>query len=243
MTIRDSRKTPAYFDAHIRFNADAIHEFRAELDQPSDDPRHRARLLHAIFRKELDQLVSLYSSGGSLAAMSTAYPRVITALAEYQSEAGRAAHDFGQFDAYVFALWIFSLGILLDVGDDQLVLAASELGNEGRDALFDRLVALRLPRQTSARELRYADPYEPLYEALDATGERRTASILQFLAKYYDGMQSAYWHGSHLGDNLGYFGYWSFELAAFVQELGIDDRSFTDNPFYPRDLVRQRASR
>ena len=61
----------------------------------------------------------------------------------------------------------------------------------------------------------------------------------RFLAVYYDGMQDAYWHNTHLSDDSGYFGYWCFELAAFVRELRINDATFADSAFFPRNLVHQ----
>ena len=54
-------------------------------------------------------------------------------------------------------------------------------------------------------------------------------------------MSGAYWHDSHLNKDTGYFGYWCFELAAFVKALGIPDDAFADNPFYPRDLAHSKG--
>ena len=46
------------------------------------------------------------------------------------------------------------------------------LDNQGKEALFDRLVALRKPREHSAAALTYPDPYESLLLALDASARR-----------------------------------------------------------------------
>ena len=146
-------------------------------------------------------------------------------LAEYQQDAGSGAHHFRHFDAYVFALWIVSLGVLLEVTDEEFRLAVDLLGNRGGDALFDRLVALRIPARTRATELLYPHVYRPLYEALVAEGARRAVLIQIFLDRWYAGMSDTYWHDSHLAEDTGYFGYWCFELAAFVKALGVDDRS------------------
>ena len=131
---------------------------------------------------------------------------------------------------------------MLDVGDAEFHRAVKDLGNEGRDALFDRLVALRIPDRVTTMTLMYPKPYEPLLRALDATGEQQTRLIERFLAVDDDGMWSAYWHDRHLSDDSGYFGYWCFELAAFVRELRIDDATFADSAFYPRDLVTGRTT-
>jgi hypothetical protein len=51
-------------------------------------------------------------------------------------------------------------------------------------------------------------------------------------------MTQVYWHDKHTIKGVGFFGYWCFEVAAFVRKLGINDEPFADNPYYPRDLVK-----
>ena len=45
------------------------------------------------------------------------------------------------------------------------------------------------------------------------------------------------WYNSHKGRHATYYGYWSFESAAIVAILDLDDSSFRDNQYYPKDLV------
>ncbi len=235
---RSQFKPKAYFDQWIARHTQTLDEFQAIADGPQTQPEHRQSLLHSIFRRRLELLIARYSRGDAKAVLAGAFPAVIDALAEYQREAGPGTQNFNNFDAYVYALWILSLGILLDVDRDLLDRAIAELNNRGRDAIFDRLLALRLPGLKPAANVLYPEPYGLLLQALGATGKERTQGIQEFLANYYGGMLGAYWHGSHGSDDTGFFGYWCFELAAFVKAMGIDDTAFADNPFYPRDLVR-----
>ena len=237
LTTRDRLREPSYWDEQVRYNEQSLAQFRAIIDEPATAPEHREQLRHTVFRRELEQLIARYSRGEPAAALRDAFPRVVSALADYRHAAGPEAHDFEHFDAYVFALWIVSLAILLDVDEAEFHRAVRELDNAGRDAIFDRLVALRVPCQAPADTLMYPRPYRPLADALHATGAEQTWLILKFLDDWYDGMAGAYWHGSHTGADAGYFGYWCFELAAFVKGLGIDDSAFADRPFYPRDLA------
>ena len=82
-------------------------------------------------------------------------------------------------------------------------------------------------------------PYQALLEAVNARGEQQIKLIQKFLSGYYAGMRKTYWYDSHLGENAGFFGYWCFELAAFVKALNIEDSAFSDNIFYPIDLVKE----
>jgi len=46
------------------------------------------------------------------------------------------------------------------------------------------------------------------------------------------------WWGSFENGSDGYFGYWCFEAALAVRLFGIDDSSFADHSYYPKDLAR-----
>jgi hypothetical protein len=237
--VRDRLMPETYFDEQLRYNEEALKRFRDLIASADTTPEHRRQLRHTVYRRELEQLITRYSRGEPIEALRVAYPKVIEALAEYQRQAGGSAHDFDHFDAYVLALWITSLAILLGVDDSDARRAVQELDNEGRDCVFDRLVALRSAGRTPTATVMYPNPYQPLRDALDASGDEQTRLIEDFLARWYDGMGPAYWHGSHRRRDAGYFGYWCFELAAFVKGLGIDDRAFANHPHYPRDLVHQ----
>jgi hypothetical protein len=239
VTTRCPFKDKAYFDGWIAYRTGKLQEFRAIVVDPRTTAEHRNSLRHTIFRRTLELWIMRYSRGDSIAELREAFPAVIEGLVEYQMHAGHGTHDFRNFDAYIYALWIISLCILLGEEGPLLDRALRELNNLGRDAIFDRLAALRIRDVQPAAELLYPYPYDFLLKALDATDEAHTLEIKTFLANYYDGMQGAYWHGSHERDDTGFFGYWCFELAAFVKVLGIEDSDFADNPFYPRDLVCQ----
>ncbi len=79
--------------------------------------------------------------------------------------------------------------------------------------------------------------YGRLNRALDAKGQLRDKMINDFLKEYYQGMRNAYWYGTDKLDDGGYFGYWCFELAAFVRLLDISDDAFANNPYYPGNIA------
>ena len=107
------------------------------------------------FAKSSSSSSFVTSRGEPIVALRAAFPRVVDSLEEYQQHAGKAANDFSYFNAYVYALWIVSLAILLDVGDAEWHRVIKDLGNEERDALFDRLVALRIPDRVPTTTLMY----------------------------------------------------------------------------------------
>jgi len=58
-----------------------------------------------------------------------------------------------------------------------------------------------------------------------------------FLDKiWYKMNREMYWYNSHKDSDI-YFGYWSFESAALVKLLGLDDSILRDNKYYPYDIA------
>lgn len=236
---RDPRKDRRYFDHEVDYTAGMQRQFRETIAAPETTASHRRMLRFTVYRRELEQLIAQYSRGDSAARMRARFPQLIDAMEEYHREPERDEGDFHRIDAYVRALWIVSLGILLDVEQALFVRAANTLADGGRDTIFERLVALLIPETKPTNALLHPDPYALLVQALDSEETARDASIHQFLDRWYDALSNTYWHGSHTRDDAGYFGYWCFCLAAFVKVLGIDDSSFADNRYYPRHLVHQ----
>ena len=73
--------------------------------------------------------------------------------------------------------------------------------------------------------------------------EKQINTLDQFLLHFYKGLETTEWHNSHIGDHPAFFGYWSFSLAAIIQRLDIEDITFADHMFYPRDLQEKELFR
>jgi hypothetical protein len=60
----------------------------------------------------------------------------------------------------------------------------------------------------------------------------------KFLKGWYKSMRKVYWHDHHKSDGKwGYAGYWCLEAALVTVLYNIDDSSYRDMPFYPKDMV------
>ena len=186
----------------------------------------------------MEQLITRYSRGEAVHTLRGSFPEIVEALSACQREPRNKGFDFGELDAYVYALWLVSLGFLLDIDETLIRTLLKELGNEGTDALFERLVSSKISGRPNSKLLVHPNPYQILLEAANSKGELQIQLIQKFLSGYYTGMRQTYWHDSHLGEDAGFFGYWCFELAALVKVLGINDDAFSHNVFYPVDLVR-----
>ncbi|MNY61286.1 hypothetical protein D3C86_1979500 [compost metagenome] len=50
-------------------------------------------------------------------------------------------------------------------------------------------------------------------------------------------MKQTYWYDNDKNRNDVFFGYWSFESAAFMKILGLEDTILQSQQYYPYDLL------
>lgn len=71
-----------------------------------------------------------------------------------------------------------------------------------------------------------------------ADAEKRPVLMSKYMDDWYEASRREPYYRSHTkGREHSYLGYWSFEAAAVTIVLGIDDSSYRDKCFYPKDLV------
>jgi hypothetical protein len=72
---------------------------------------------------------------------------------------------------------------------------------------------------------------------IEAEPQKRPLYVEAFLKKWYPAMKGAAWHGLHNKVPQSFRGYWAFEAGLVTYLWDIDDSSYRDLPFYPKDLV------
>ena len=146
---------------------------------------------------------------------------------------------------YFQMLQMISLGQLLDIPNEK---SQSLIDIIDRDNISDNLYEFIIKASSSNRESNRPEEYDleqsvilKVYDKLrkaKETEDREEASKLvkQFLEKdFYH--KHADFYGLHNKKYNAYYGYWSFEAAAVVKIMGLDDSSFIDNKYYPKDLI------
>jgi hypothetical protein len=243
MKKREVFKEPEYFEYQIEVKNRGIARYKEVVKNPETESKHRRRLCYTIFSEQLQLLIARYSIGEEISVLKNSFPEVIDALNKYHQQEGYEPFNFRTLEVYIHALWLVSLALLFEVSDEHFNLLVTLIDQDGQDALFDRLIALRTSsRLPSSNVLLHPKAYYSLYASLDVEGEERDRLIDKFLKEYYQNMKETYWDSSHLRKG-GFFGYWIFELAAFVKFLNIDDINFANNIYYPRDLTGQKFFR
>nr|WP_314524028.1 PoNe immunity protein domain-containing protein [uncultured Acinetobacter sp.] len=215
---------------------------------------------HQRLQDVLNLMSLQYSAGGDITFIQELYPYLLHWTEEYaesshlynlSSDAGGRYvwHiSLGTEDYWYIALRLICLGLLTGYADQMdrimLIIDYTEASPEGqeKDGLIERLIApFVADRGTPPNEARRHLPYRKLIKVFNAEPEHRSALILQYLEDWYEASRREPYYDQHpqtdINEGFSFFGYWSWEAAAVTWLLGIDDTSYRDHQFYPKDLV------
>jgi hypothetical protein len=150
--------------------------------------------------------------------------------------------------AYDEMIWMLSLGYLLEVPNEDFKKLVEVIDRDGvKDYLFEFIIRAKLDDREPITEESYREyfgvpkVFEKLRQAITETDKAKAEKLVkEFITKdWYKNHKDAGWYNSHKSKHNTYFGYWSFETAAVVKIMGLDDSSFIDCQYYPKDLVHQ----
>jgi hypothetical protein len=147
--------------------------------------------------------------------------------------------------AYDEMLWMLSLGYLLDITNKEFQKLVDVIDRDGvKDFLFEFIIRAKLKDRQPIMEESYQkyfgipQIFDSLRKAIVETDKSQAELLVkQFVRQWYIKHRSQGWYNSHKSPHDIYFGYWSFETAAVVKIMGLDDSSFRDCQYYPKDLI------
>jgi hypothetical protein len=250
--MRDTLLLGAYFDKSIALKLQVIPEMKKARGQPGPDPQYDAQYAYNIVRRYYELILGKYSRGDPIAELPPYLPELVEAwevarrmeLAVFPAEMMNSRTNFeANLSHYTVCFWLVGLALAFEVDDALWYRLLALVGNEGRDRLFDRVVATRQPGRPIGEKLLYPKPYQPLLDALDAEPKKQATLLHKFVKNWYAGLKRAqwqkpYWHDCHLGQEFGgYFGYWCVEAVAAVKACHLDDRGLLELVHYPEDLL------
>ncbi|WP_180020819.1 MULTISPECIES: PoNe immunity protein domain-containing protein [unclassified Acinetobacter] len=196
-------------------------------------------------------LYLVYTAGKSIGEVIPLFEKVIEGF-EKQSEALAIFHKSKKpsvIPTQNETLNILGLAFLLNRNDlfDRI---HSLVNGEGEshtceDEIINKFFKLNDPSHPTFNEGNlFALGYSKLCDVIDnvlVKNNKETAVkyLDEYLADWYQMNKNALWFNSHLepAEELKYCGYWSFEAAALVYLLDLDDSSLHKHLFYPKDIV------
>ena len=199
----------------------------------------------------IDHLTMCYSAGHSLTELRSFYPTALEYweayakyhTAWYDSEGTalekRIPHfalpddDFEQVNRMVCFSILLGWGNLI-----QRLLSVIDYNNHEADGMLERIFAFFVndraaPPDECTRHL----PYFKTLKIFKAVPEKRAELMAEYLEDWYHASRREPYYGSHEEGRSNFMGYWSWEAAVITFLLKIDDTSYRDAKFYPKDLV------
>ncbi|MGN6529420.1 MAG: PoNe immunity protein domain-containing protein [Burkholderiaceae bacterium] len=238
MGKREPLLTEEFFVNRLAYLDRIVVERNERLAKEPEVYIHPKELLWSNFRGRYQQIFLGYSLDEGLPRLAQRFPAVVETYEIYLRDKEAVPTDLADLDEYIVSLWLVSFAILFKVDDDLWKRLLACIGNEGRDALFEALVATRSPNRRKAAGLLHAAIFQPLHDAIAADAKSRDALVKRYLKAWYKALKPTYWVDSHKGPKGGgFFGYWAVEVAGVVQAFGMDDTGWRDMPYYPADLV------
>ncbi|MCB4336125.1 PoNi-like cognate immunity protein [Bacillus cereus] len=185
----------------------------------------------ANFRYEMEDIRAKYSLGEDVSVIEKDFHNAI-----YDLE-NTGSREIG----YLSLIWMISLGILLETDKKNIERLKKIVDTKNmNDAVIDFLLCASDIGYTNMTNRYYKEnPYAKTREIIELaqTDKKEASKRLQtYMEKeWFKGHYDYEWKNAH--KEPGYVGYWSFETAAIVKILGLDDTSLKDNNHYPYDLA------
>jgi hypothetical protein len=226
-------------------------------DSLSENPRLKVanRERRAIARKDFEYLILKYTAGVPVAELTRDITRIINEFDEaIQNEVLPDVDgdyvpylDLTYIEGYVRILWLMALSVLLGYREGAAIVVSwidryedAGFPNRGRDGLFESIVKAATGHNIeSERVLMHPDAFRSLAKATVVDDAEKPAFVAAYLDNWYKAMKGNYWWGFHKDPpgRSSFFGYWSFEAALITYLWDIDDSSYRDHEFYPKDLI------
>ena len=215
---------------------------------------------HQRLKDALNLMSLQYSAGGDVEFIQELYPYLLHWTEEYAETShlynlspdadGRYVWhiSLGTEDYWYIALRLICFGLLTGYADQMQrimpIIDYTEATPEGqeKDGLIERLIAPFVAgRGTPPDKARRHLPYRKLFKVFSAEADKHPALMLQYLEDWYEASRREPYYEQHpradIDEGFTYYGYWSWEAAAVTWLLDIDDTSYCEHQFYPKDLV------
>jgi Domain of unknown function (DUF1911)/Domain of unknown function (DUF1910) len=259
--IRDPTMPAVWYDQWIAYDQARIDKVKAIRSQAAANPAYEPQYVYELAGLHLHLLLRRYCRGDPVSELSPHLVELLDCWEEaevlgatvWSPEVQRSRHAWaGNLDHYQRCFWLTGLALALDLPQVQWQRLLKLMGNEGQDALLDRVIAARQPGRPIGTSLCHATPYQRLLNAVTAPAQLRPVLLHDFVTHWRAELQRApakglspraavhdqpYWYGYDKADGA-YFGFWCIEAVAAAKAFDIDDSACLGHPHYPGDLLR-----
>ena len=251
--MRDIIKDQNYWKKFIedsQLNIDKSYSWLIEGKISSDNINHFKRY---IIQLHINLINAYYSAGFDRSYLINDYYKALRLMHDswggfWKLTAGKPVKIYNQYvlSGYDEMLWMLSLGCLLDVDESNYRLLLDIIDRDDvKDNLYEYIISYKMKNRHSITSESYEKyfyvpkAFETLRNAIVESNKKEVEKLIcRFITnEWYKNHKGVGWYSSHKSVHNTYSGYWSYETAAIVKIMKIDDNSFRDCPYYPKDLL------
>ena len=187
--------------------------------------------------------ISIYQEKNMLATYTAGYP-LEDFKEEYINFVNSLLPVWHSNSGYLQMVWALSIGILLEIDEEifeQLVDLVKK--DDSEDYLIDYLIQYRHPAWKIRINYNFPRPYGFTRKIIEEENSEQALKLLQeyLTKKWYQGSRDAGWYDLHKQNVKNHVGYWSFESGAICKIRGLNYKELEGIPYFPYDLVAERA--
>jgi hypothetical protein len=260
-TPRDRLLTPEWFSKWIEYDEGRLRKMVDLRKTPPVDTNYEPQYVYELSLNHFHLLLRRYSRGDPIVELQSHFPQLLDAWEEaerlgasvWSVDVQHSRHAWSvNLDQYIYCFWLTGLALSLNLAEPDWQRLLKLMGNEGEDALLDRVIASRQPGRKIGTALCHPKPYQRLLDAVLAPASQQPALLRDFVSHWYAELDRPpkkglaritamydrpYWY-EYANIEGAYFGFWCIEAVAAVKACGIDDSLCLGLPNYPGDLLR-----
>jgi hypothetical protein len=205
------------------------------------------RLTFGRVQDTVDFLTLSYSAGVQVRELRELFPDVVAYLEEFflfdlarkQAEADeKKPAIYIQTSDYTYANRLLCFAVLLGWSEYiPQIMTIVNYNNPLLDGMLENIASQFMPStQPLPEECVRHLPYFKTLAIFAAAPAERSDLMRNYLLDWYDASRRESYYNAH-SRGVPFHGYWSWEAGAITVALDIDDQSYRNLPFYPRDMV------
>lgn len=223
MTMRDTRKTEAYFEDYIAYEQERIRKKTEKLTQ-CDDEAKAQRISSSLFLYQINLLIASFSKGEDETALTMLFQNCCCTAQKMTTL------------TYEDALRMVSFSVMLKCPTEFSKVAEQFSEVFEKDRLLKGLRSFAVSGTAVWEgEYRFPSVYVGIENVLAAQEKQeKEKALLSYLSGWYGRNKESAWYGTLNSANDVYYGYWSFESAAMAVIYELDQKYLAQNEYFPK---------
>lgn len=249
--MRDKIKDKSYFDSFLHKLENIDKKTEEKINSGNVNPERIIPVRMSMISSLIRRMKAKYSLGLPIHTLLDEYDESLDLIEKYWSGNNKFVgnnnevldqYSLGNYDNI---LWMLSIGYLLDVTEDRFKILVNAIDSDNvKDKLYEFIISSKIASRSKIENESYKygfELYGKLRQAIGTDDKSKASELVKtFLEKdWYKEHKNSGWYNNHTNKHNTYSGYWSFETAAVVKIMGLDDSAFINNQYYPKDLVHQ----